>query len=112
MLSKKERINRQNFKKISLKSKKIEGNALSTRIHYLSNDQKPRFSAIISSKILPKAVLRNRQKRRIYSAILSSKKEIKALNKGFLMAIYLKKEAKDMKMAQIKGEIIEILKKV
>lgn len=112
MLSKKERINRQNFKKVTLKSKKLEGDGLSARIHYLSNDQKPRFSAIISSKILSKAVLRNRQKRRIYSAISSLKKEIKALNKGFLMAIYLKKEAKDMKTAQIKDEIVKILKKL
>lgn len=80
------KINRDSFKKIYNKSKTFD---LSFGVFkYVLNDKKSKIVVVVSSKVVPKAVLRNKTKRRIKAVfnILSKK-----FDKPLVVLFFVKK---------------------
>ncbi len=68
MLPKKHRLKKSEVETVFQKSKGFTGNGIYLRVHYTEN-KNSRFAVVISKKVLPKAVDRNKQKRQIMASI-------------------------------------------
>ncbi len=107
MLSKNKRLNKAKFKEILKKSKKIEGENFSYRVQFIKNGQEPRFSVVVSSKVSPKAVVRNKIRRQIYEILGKT-----ALNGQISAIVYVKKEALKLDFRAMNKEISGVLGKI
>jgi ribonuclease P protein component len=107
MFPKKKRISRGEFANLAKKSKKIEGEGVSLRVHLPTNDDNYKYAVVISSKVLEKAVERSLYKRRVYAILKKNEKLIRAS-----VIVYLNKEAKSMPNKELEADIVKTLKKI
>lgn len=108
MIPKKNRINREDFGKLLKNGKFINSGTFSVR--YLRNSLNlSHFSVVVAKKVAPKAVSRNKIRRRIYSILNEWQKTAK---NPYFMAFFAKKGAEGATFAETEAEIIKILKNV
>jgi len=108
MLSKKQRINRKDFTKVSVRSKATHSLFLTLRCNKKSNDYVARFSVVVSKKVAARSTERNRIRRRIYSILRNLSGSIR---KGSNCIFYCKKGIQGRTYNEFEQEILFLLKK-
>lgn len=109
MLPKKRRIERKVFSSILTKGKRYNSPHLlmyASRINPSDSASPSRFSFSVSKKVLPKAVDRNKYRRRGYSVIA---RHINKVKSGYLMAFSFKKGTVPKKFSDLEKEILGLL---
>ncbi len=106
MLSRKHRISKELFKSLGNRSAALHTPLFSVRITPL-NSAPTKASFVVSSKISPKAAVRNRLKRFGYELVRLALPTLKPTQ----LVFYFKKEAALVKPPELKKEIETILKK-
>lgn len=107
-LLKKQRItDKIDFEKIFSQGKTVQNSfffmyVLKNRLNF------SRFAVVVSSKVLPKAILRNKAKRRVTEIFrkLSSK-----INSGIDIIILVRHKVKEQKFSELENSLIDIFKK-
>lgn len=107
MLSKKRRINKDSFKKLFKSGKTIKSDFFILKILY-TDSKLSKFSIVVPISVEKKAVKRNKLKRRGRSILA---KNIGNIKKGLELAIFVKKESKDLKFADFERELVSLLEK-
>ncbi len=107
MLSKKRRINKNSFQKLFKEGKTAGSRFFTIKILYTGGDLS-RFSVVVSSSIEKKAAQRNKFKRRGRNILI---KNIDNIKKGVDVAIFLKKEAKELKFDDFERELVFLFEK-
>ena len=77
---------------------------LKTQIH----ERISRFAVVVSSKVSPKAVVRNKIRRRIREII---RKFLTRIDLGVDMIILVKSKVKDQKFVELESSLVEIFEK-
>ena len=124
MLPKKNRVSRHLFPIIITKGKNHSSSNIYMRvvslpllpyprdqvkqIFYEENKDLTRFSFVVSKKAVKKAVTRNKIRRVGYNII---QKNIFYIKKGFLVAVFIKKNAAEISNKELEEEIVFLLKK-
>lgn len=107
MLPKKKRLTTKAFRGVFKESHIISSPFLTLR-YTNPKEGTFRFSVVVSKKIAPTAVLRNRLRRRGYRAVQKIEKQ---LNKNVLGIFFLKKEAINLSQDDMMREMAVLLKK-
>jgi len=107
MLPKKRRINKDSFKRLFKEGKTVSSRFFTLKV-LNTGDNLNKFSVVVPVSVEKKAVKRNKFKRRGRD-ILS--KNIERIKKGADIAVFVKKEGKDLKFADFKRELIILLEK-
>ncbi|MEK7569070.1 MAG: ribonuclease P protein component [Patescibacteria group bacterium] len=106
MLSKKNRISKEDFPSSQVRGLRIFSPLFSGVIY--KNDGLTRVAVVVSKKTAKTAVVRNRIRRRFYAALAHF---LKDTNKGYLMVFYPKKEAETAPFPVLRSEIEATLRK-
>jgi|SRR3989344_6814148 len=109
MLSKKRRISKKHFPYILTKGKRYNTPHLLMYINRVDSgnqNQASQFSFSISKKVAPKAVDRNKYRRRGYSVI---RRHINRIKSGYLLLFSFKKGRANLKFSELEKEILELL---
>jgi ribonuclease P protein component len=108
MLSKKQRLVRNDFRDVSRSGRPLHTPHLSMRLISASNSETPsRFAFVVSGKVARTAVSRNRLRRRGYAAIESLKVSV---HPGHTVVLYYKKGASTLSFAEISKEVRQLLR--
>lgn len=108
MIAKRFRLHKKrDFDELSKSSNKFYSNNFILRFTDNNKDISC-FAVVISKKVNPKAVVRNKTKRRIYEAI---RLNLDKINKGFNIIIFVKKGVLDLNYQDIEKELLYILEK-
>lgn len=107
MLPKKRRVNKDSFKKLFKEGKTIKSELFTLKILYTDSNLS-KFSIVVPVSVEKKATKRNKLKRRGRSILA---KNIDNIKKGLEMAVFLKKEAKELKFADFERELVSLLEK-
>lgn len=109
-LSKNQRLSREHFILLSRGGRLYHTPFFAVRVVFRGTDcgEQSRFSIVVSRKTSPKAVDRNRIKRRISAVLREFAKKTKPC---FLGVFYLKKAALDASSEELKKSISSALKK-
>lgn len=75
---------------------------------YYSNFNPSRFAVVVSSKVLKKAVDRNKIKRRVKSVFINNSESLK---KGFAVIVYPSKKTINMSFKEMEQELLSLIKK-
>jgi ribonuclease P protein component len=105
------KINRANPAEITLvreEGKLISGSLFGLLVKNLTEQKPSRFAFIVSTKISKKAVLRNRIKRQLRTALRQLLSQIK---KGQILLILAKKNLLERSQAEVSREVAEMLAK-
>jgi ribonuclease P protein component len=108
MLPKKRRVGKELFPDVLKKSKSFYGENMSLRVFLADPSNETRFSFVVSKKVSNKANKRNLLKRRGYSIIKDTTKNI---NRGFVCVFFFKKSALTVSFADLRKEVLFMLKK-
>ncbi len=107
MISKSQRINRDNFENIMKKGGMINSSLFSLK--FLKNPiNTTHFSVVVSKKVAKTAVLRNKIRRRGYSVF---GKVAKSLNNPYFIILFVKRGAEKATFTETEVQILEMLKK-
>lgn len=107
MLSKKRRINKNSFKKLFKEGKTAWSRFFTIKILYTDSNLS-KFSVVVPASVEKKAVKRNKFKRRGRSVLIKNKDNIK---RGVNIAVFLKKESKELKFDDFERELISLFEK-
>ncbi|HED05744.1 MAG TPA: ribonuclease P protein component [Ignavibacteria bacterium] len=108
MLSKKRKDSKELFKEVLSNSKSFYGTNMSLRVFIGDSVENTRFSFVVSKKVSTKANKRNLLKRRGFSVIKNTLKNIK---KGFTCVFFFKKNAITVSYTELNKEILFLLRK-
>lgn len=107
MLSYNNRLRRSRVEHILKKGQKHANQHFSIKFLRRSRDQS-RFAVVVSLKVEPKAVDRNRLRRRIYQAIKHAEQPKEPVD----MVLITRKSVKEMSFQELQEEINSILSKI
>lgn len=109
MLSQKQRISREDFTELLQKSRFVQGNFCTARIHRKSNnDELSQFAFVVSKKVAPRAVDRNFLRREGYRLVQENKDSFK---KGYRIALFFKKGALQADSAERRKDMQDVFQK-
>ncbi|PIR58080.1 MAG: ribonuclease P protein component [Parcubacteria group bacterium CG10_big_fil_rev_8_21_14_0_10_38_31] len=107
MLPKKRRVDKNSFKKLFKNGKTIKSEVFTLKIRYTGNSLN-KFSVVVPISVEKMATKRNKLKRRGRSILV---KNIDKIKNGIDVAVFIKKEAKDLKFADFNRELTTLLEK-
>jgi ribonuclease P protein component len=107
LLPRKNRIKKDEFKRIFKEAKAIRTTALTLLCAKNEELEQPQFAVVISAKVEPKAAKRNRIKRQIREIL---QKEMENITPNIQMIIICKPEITKMKFEEIQNLIKDALK--
>ncbi|MEX2013574.1 MAG: ribonuclease P protein component [Parcubacteria group bacterium] len=105
MLPKSRRIPRKLFKPLLASGRYFNSEHFSLRVGSVENEA--RLAVSVSKKVSPKAVVRNKVRRRVYSAT----DDLIPHLSGRLFLLIAKPKAQNIKGQNLKDELVELLKK-
>jgi ribonuclease P protein component len=107
MLAKKIRIKKSDFTELLRSGRSFYSDNFILKAMKAKNiAETSRFAVIISKKVASKAVTRNFLKRRSKYALM---KKLMIIKKGFIIALWIKKDLSQLKYKNFEAEIISLL---
>jgi ribonuclease P protein component len=108
MISKKHRLNQQDFKKYLLKTRVLNGNHLYVRFG-ITDLTHTHFSVVVSKKVAKTSVMRNKLKRRSYNVL---SRYITKFPPGFICIVFMGKGSSSLSYVSLKEELEGLLNRI